>query len=167
MRRGIDDDDEEDALVSPLAGLSFNGEHVWLDDMHISTWDCPSCLLGEDGDCQVCEFFSPEECPLVRNPTLCDDLAMLFSMNRESRRLLAEQWEEKERLNGRLVRALQSELLTHGRPLHYSVVAQIISDRHPDLSATETAIVKVLAQHPEMFNRLEAGVYEARYEAHP
>jgi hypothetical protein len=162
MRRAIDDDDELDEMATTLAGISFRGEHFWLDDVHMSTWDCPSCLLGEEGDCHVCEFFSPDECRLLRNPTMRDDVAMLFAVYREHREVLTEQWERKAQLHRGLVRALQLELRSHGRPLHASVIAQIIADRHPSLGATEAVIVKVLAQHPELFDRLAPAIYEAR-----
>lgn len=162
MKGRISDDTEQDDLVSPLTGFSFRGDHLWLDDVHIQSCDCPDCLQLEDFDCYACEFFSPDECVLLRNPSMQDDLRALFALYRDNRRLLAAQWEEKERLHRRLVGAIQSELRSHGRPLHYSVIAQIISDRHPELSTTEPAIARIMSQHPEVFNRVEVGVYEAR-----
>ncbi|MBE2233208.1 MAG: hypothetical protein IAE85_06930 [Anaerolinea sp.] len=162
MKGRISHDTEPDDLVSPLTDFSFRGDHLWLDDVHIQSCDCPDCLQQEDFDCYACEFFSPDECVLLRNPSMQDDLRALFALYRDNRRLLAAQWEEKGRLHRRLVGAIQAELRSHGRPLHYSVIAQIVTDRHPSLDATEAMIIKVLARYPDVFNRVEVGVYETR-----
>jgi hypothetical protein len=53
-----------------------------------------------------------------------------------------------------------NELSSHGRPLHYTIVTKIIKDRHFEI--TDRAVYQILYRHPELFDRIDIGVYRAR-----
>jgi len=54
--------------------------------------------------------------------------------------------------------ALTQELRAHGRPLHYTVLARMLSERHPELDVTEGEVIGVLRSSRE-FRSISPGVY--------
>ena len=34
--------------------VDYRGEHLWIEEVHITSWDCPECLKHEDG--RLCEL---------------------------------------------------------------------------------------------------------------
>lgn len=146
-------DQEEPAILT--GGLSFRNENVWVDGVLLTPHDCPECLLLEESDCDLCEFFEPEDCRLLRDPSTREDLRDLFDIYRV--RTVAQ----RRRLESLLL-AIRSELQAHGRPLHYTVLARMVTAHYPRLRATEHRVRAVMAWHPEVFECVEAGVYRCR-----
>jgi len=62
----------------------------------------------------------------------------------------------------RFVNTLYLELKAHGRPLHHTVLLQIMIDRHPSLRPTESRILKALSSAPGVFERVSDGVYQVK-----
>ncbi len=145
--------DGEEATVS-WAGIS-RSEHIWVDGVRISPYDCPDCLKWEEFDCDQCAFFSPETCPLLRDLFLMLDTRTFFVLYRE-------RFEAQRKRQQRLIRAVRSELQAHGRPLHYTVLARMVADRHPKLRVSERSVLKIMAHHPEVFEKVAEGVYRYR-----
>jgi hypothetical protein len=135
--------------------VSLRGEHLWIDGVHISSWDCPECLRRETVHCVGCSFFDPVSCRLRYDLELRCDLKSILDEYRE--RLAAKKARQR-----RLISALRAELRAHGRPLHYTVLAQIMVDRHPALRPTESKVLKTLAFLPEIFEKTDEGVYQVR-----
>ena len=143
-------DGEEDTV--PTAGLGYQSEHRWIDGIHISAYDCPDCLKGEDFDCNLCEFFIPVSCRLLRDLYLMQDTRTIFSICRERRAVQLKR-------QRKLIRTVHSELQAHGRPLHYAVLARMVADRHPELQMGEHGVLRIMASHPDVFERVTGGVY--------
>ena len=141
--------------ADPLDFVNFRGEHLWIDGVHISSWDCPECLKREIVQCVRCSFFIPVTCRLRYDPELRCDLRAILDEHRE---LLAARSARQRQF----ISALRAELCAHGRPLHYTVLAQIMIDRHPAFGATEWGVLKLLAGYPNIFDKTGDGVYQAR-----
>jgi hypothetical protein len=152
---GLDEYNEAD----PVHQVRFRGEHLWIDGVHISPWDCPVCLKRENGRCVRCSFFDPASCRLRHDTELKCDLKSILDEYRERR---AARLRRKTTPRLAILRALQAELRAHGRPLHYTVLTRIVADRYPRLQATETNVVRVMSSHPEMFEKTAEGVYQVR-----
>lgn len=145
---------EEDE-VAPASDLGYWTYHLWLDGICITIDDCPECLRRVDFDCQFCEFFCPDRCRLLNEPFLLRETRALFSIYREQRAAYAER-------HRKVMRTIYTELAAHGRPLHCTVLAHIIADRHPHLDITERGIAAIMSAHPDRFERLRPGVYRCR-----
>jgi len=135
--------------------ICLRGAHLWIDGIHISPWDCPECLRRDSPRCLGCSFFDPISCRLRYDAELRCDLQSILGDIRE--RLDAIRTEQ-----GQFVSALCVELRAHGRPLHYTILAQMMADRHPALWVTESRVYKTLACFPEIFEKTDNGVYQAR-----
>lgn len=135
--------------------VDFRGEHLWVEGVHITSWDCPECLRQEIVQCVRCSFFDPESCRLRYDRELRCDLKSILDDYRE--RLAAKKARKR-----RFVNALRAELRAHGRPLHYTVLAQIMADRYPGLRPTESKVRTTLAFLPEIFEKTDEGVYQAK-----
>lgn len=146
---GVFDEADPDDRVGIYRG------RLYIDGIHISPWDCPDCLKRDVGRCSQCSFFDPVSCRLRYDPQLRCDLKSILAEYRD--RLLARRARQQ-----RFVKALRAELSAHGRPLHYTVLARIIADRYPALRATESKVLKVLMRFPEVFERVDEGVYQVR-----
>lgn len=135
--------------------VGIYGGRLYVDGIHISVWDCPDCLKRGTGRCGVCSFFEPASCRLRYDPELRCDLKAILDEYRE--RLRARRARQR-----RFVNALRAELRVHGRPLHYTVLAQIMADRHPGLRPTESKVLRVLVCFPEVFEKVDEGVYQVK-----
>lgn len=130
-------------------------DHIWIDGVRLSPHDCPDCLTGEEYDCGHCLYFIPSDCRLRRDPFLLQDVRVLLEIYRERRTLpFRRRWA--------LVRAIRSELETHGHPLHYSILARIVADRHRELGVSEKSVLLIMASHPEIFERVSVGIYKCK-----
>lgn len=146
--------DGEEATVS-WAGIS-RSEHIWVDGVRISPHDCPDCLKWEEFDCHQCAFFAPETCHLLRDPFLILDTRTFFVLYRQ--RFEAQRAAQRKRQQ-KLIRAIISELRAHGRPLHYTVLARMVADRHAGLQVSERSVLLIMAHHPKVFEKVAEGVY--------
>lgn len=135
--------------------ICLRGEHLWIDGIHISPWDCPECLRREISRCMGCSFFDPLLCRLRYDPELRCDLRSILDDIRE--RMDAIRIEQRQ-----FSIALCAELRAHGRPLHYTVLAKMTADRYPELRVTESRVYKTLACFPEIFDKIDEGVYQLR-----
>jgi hypothetical protein len=135
--------------------ICLRGEHLWIDGIYISPWDCPECLRRDTSRCIGCSFFDPMLCRLRFDPEVRCDLKSILDDIRE--RMDAVRIEQ-----GQFSIALSVELRAHGRPLHYTVLAQMMSDRHPALRVTESRVYKTLACFPEIFEKIDEGVYQLK-----
>lgn len=135
--------------------ISFRGGRLLIDGVHITSWDCPQCLKLDNSHCVRCSFFEPASCRLRYDLELRYDLKAILDEHRE-RRCARKTWQRK------FVAVLRAELRAHGRPLHYTVLAKIMADRHPALRATESKVLKALACLPEIFEKTDEGVYQAK-----
>lgn len=142
---------EEEGDTVPAAGLGY-GEQVWIGGVRISPDDCPDCLRGEEFDCSQCTFFTPQTCRLRRDPFQMRDIRTLLDIYRERRAVQLKRQQE-------LIHTVHSELQAHGRPLHYAVLARMVADRHPKLQMSEHRILRIMASHPDVFERVAEGVY--------
>jgi hypothetical protein len=133
------------------------GNTMYIEDVRISAFSMPRCLkIGKILDfesCDLCTFFAPRECIIRSDPELLDELRIFIT----SRRMRIVDY--RKRRNAK-IRALLIELKAHGRPLHYSVLTQIVNKRHPKLGFTEGAVLRTMSKHPEVFENVDKGVYQ-------
>ena len=144
--------DEENTV--PSAGLGYD-EQFWIEDVRVTPQNCPECLLVEEPDCSQCTFFPFQTCRLRRDPFMMQDIRTLFSIYRDRR---AAQFERQQVL----IHAVRSELQTHGRPLHYTVLARMVVDRNPKLQVSEIGVLKIMASHSDVFEKIAEGVYKCK-----
>ena len=133
----------------PEEQISLRGDHLWVEGVHISFWDCPECLRYTKFSCPECRFFVPSTCRLL------NDLIAIFGDYRERQAV-------RRRIQQRFILALCTELQAHGRPLHYTVLAQIVADRYPGLQVSEVKVLSTMSFHPELFEKTDEGVYQTR-----
>lgn len=149
------DDDEQEDISSSTAGQTHRANYLWIRGVPLSIYDYPECFESEEFDCEYCEFYSSEVCPFLRESYLSRDIKDLLDLRRERHKAYIEQQQS-------LLDAIGFELQSHGRPLHYTVLAQMVADRHPELQVTEWQTVRVMISHPEMFEWVAEGVYKYR-----
>ncbi|MEN6622986.1 MAG: hypothetical protein ABFD50_15750 [Smithella sp.] len=125
-----------------------------LCNVAISPTNFPVCLESDDYKCMVCQFFNISICPIL--------------LDKDNFDLTRKGFEIYQKLvycprcdSFALFEAVQKELLTHGRDLHYFVISRIVQDRYPKLSITPSNIHKVLHNNPLFFKDLGDGVYHA------
>lgn len=180
---------EDQESVVPAAGLGRSWD-IWIDGVRISPYDCPDCLRHSDLDCDLCLFFAPETCRLLRDPVLMRDTRTIFEIHRSCPKITSEfeplfprekyevisiqlhpgrqarqraaQRAAQVKRQKQLIHAIRSELQAHGRPLHYAVLTRMVADRHPKLQVSEHRVYKIMAYHPEVFERVTAGVYRCK-----
>lgn len=151
-----DDSESIDGDIDdPELSFAYPDERVWIDGIHLSPFNCPACLRRETFDCESCDFFNPVDCRLLRDPTFRGELKTLFAIYRERHLLQLRQ-------RRALTRALQAELESYGRPLHYTLLARMIADRYPELNSNESSILRTMAMRPEQFECVGPGVYKLR-----
>ena len=96
----------------------------------------PQCMENQRAGynrCDDCTFFPNEDCPIRNNLDLLNDVSTWF--NNQERRLHDAQ---ERRQN--VIDNIYNELMSHGRPLHYEVLAKIINDRYPQLQLNVTVV---------------------------
>lgn len=163
VRRAAEDDFfsgfREGINVSARLETGMFGKAIVVDGIRMSPFDGPSCFYLERSqiysECHNCTFFSPRNCLLRFDEYLLDDIRR-FTEIREER---AEALERKRRV---ITRTIQKELKAHGRPLHYTVIAKIIMGRYPKFRLNAHSVYHYLLWHPELFERVDAGVYRAK-----
>jgi hypothetical protein len=144
----------------PRLDSGMYGSTFFIDDIRINAFHLPGCLrighILDDAKCDLCDFFSMHECAIRDDPYLIDDM-MIFFVNRR-------QGSAENRMRKRSkIRAIYSELKAHGRPLHFSVLAQIVAKRHPQLGLSERGVLRTMTWHQEIFENVGEGVFTYRH----
>jgi hypothetical protein len=135
------------------------GNRLILGGMSITPRDYPKCIekgyILPKSKCNLCEFFSSSDCPILYDPSILEDVKPLFDQNK----LYRNEYLERRDI---ILDALYNELKDHGRPLHYEVLARIMKDRYPHLHLNAKKIVHFMGWHPEKFECVDKGVYQAK-----
>lgn len=151
FREGID--------VSARIETGMFGKTVVVDGIRISQYDGPPCFYLDEAkiftQCNTCTYFSRRNCLLRHDEFLLEDIRRFTEIRIER----AEVLERKRRV---ITRTIQKELKAHGRPLHYTVIAKIIMGRYPKYRLNAHRVYHYLRWHPELFERVDAGVYRAK-----
>jgi len=155
----LDELGNEEETTIPPTGLGYRYGYLWIDGVRISPHDYPDCLERDEFDCNLCTFFTPKTCRLLRDPILMEEARTLFDIYREYRAVQRAAQLERQRA---LIHAVRAELHTHGRSLHYTVLARMVADRHPELQVSERSVLLIMAHHPDVFERVAEGVYQCR-----
>ena len=119
-----------------------------LDGVILTGSNYPVCLDHESFGCDDCDFFDEEDCRLRRSRAL-----------REEIWAIVKPWAIYQTRRLELERVLQIELQSHGRPLHWTIIAQIIEARYPQLDASRAMIRRVLGTSKH-FEEAAPGVYQ-------
>ncbi len=135
------------------------GKSMIVDGISFSIFDGPPCIQTDKpqsgAQCNLCEFFTPQNCLLRYDEYLLDDI-IRFVDNHKDR---SEAFQQKRRI---ITKTIYRELKAHGRPLHYTIIAKIIRGRYPRFKLSAHSVYSYLKWHPELFERLGDGVYRAR-----
>lgn len=134
------------------------GKTIIIDGVYVFPYSGPECIrVGRnryDHDCEECEFFSPIDCILRYDEFLADDLNRLTAIQQ-----IRNAIKIKKRL--RVANIIHKELRAHGRPLHYTYIADIIRTHYPKLKISTHGVYVTIRWHPELFERVDKGVYRA------
>jgi hypothetical protein len=134
------------------------GNTLSIGGIRINAHDFPECIsVGHTlpkSECYICEFFSVSDCPIRRDPTTLREASAIIAQNKRF-------WKEDREYRDSIIDAIYSELKSHGRPLHYEVLARIIHDRYPKLKLVPWRVLKIMTAHPEKFSWVDTGVYKA------
>jgi hypothetical protein len=120
----------------------------------ISPQDYPDCMDQDSFPCETCRFFSPESCSLL----LDKDNFNLSRLGFKNYQTLVY---TPRGNHDNIFDAARQELLTHGTPLHYQVLTNILKNRYPALKISDRILHKVLRANPIFFRMVDAGVYQA------
>lgn len=150
-----DNFEENEFVYAPPPGVIVEGNHIHIKGLTISIFDPPSCLLESDEECAYCEFFDPEDCILLDQEGLLIDIQSLFQ-------LMRDRYAKYIVRSSQVVNSIYHELSEHGRPLHYSTLTKIVSARHPDLILKEWTILRIVDNHPDLFENVGDGVIKTR-----
>ena len=112
--------------------------------------------IFKETDCQLCEYFEPEDCPFLKNPSLLLDIQSLFDLSRKKRSRGYQRYIDHRQ---KLVDAIHSELRNHGRPLHYTVLTEMVRQRYPGVKITAPRILRLMTHRPLLFKKVDEGVY--------
>lgn len=122
--------------------------------------DRPCCLQSltvketDSTPCDECEYFLPSECPLNIDDCLFTDVRSIFNV--------IEKFRTAKALRSlKAARIIHHELMLHGRPLHYSVITNIVMKRYPELKLSKQEIYEFMLSYPELIQRVDDGVYKA------
>ena len=137
------------------SGFRSRGEYIWIDGVRISPYDCPDCLKYDEFDCDLCSFFAPETCKLLRDSVSIQETKTMLDIFQERQAAQLKRQQE-------LIHAISSELQTYGRPLHYTVLARMVADRHSKLQVTEFGVLRIMSFHPDVFEKVADGVYKCK-----
>ena len=150
--------------------IQFNGVIITPDSY-------PPCFDANEPPCHICTFFVREKCPIFAdfvnfNLTRAgfDAYRKLIPVPRgwilpwSPNRLLWQRRSEQLRL---LFIFARNELLLHGRPLHYKLLAKLIQDRHLEITISERKLRKILKINPIFFRSINDEVFSADYGIEP
>lgn len=143
----------------PEFNSAMVGTRLSIGGILITAHDHPKCIdlgrIPHKSQCQVCNFFSESDCPIQKDQTILLETKTLFAQN-------TRRWQELRDRRDEIVETIYSELKSHGRPLHYEVIAQIMKDRHTRFHLNGTKVLRYMSWHPEKFEWVNSGVYRAK-----
>lgn len=135
------------------------GNVIIVDGVKFNPYVGPPCLQfkkdWDESECEFCEYFSPRDCLLKYDEYLAEDLSR-FTIIQEERKAAHI---KRSKIVSQII---HNELIKHGRPLHYSMIYKIINGRYPKFHLSEKSIYHFITLHPELFERIEDGVYQAK-----
>jgi hypothetical protein len=147
------------SVYLPDGLTGFYGRTLIVDGLPITPYDMPVCLkkgvIFDRERCELCDFFSFEECVIRRDPYLFEEAKFFFQSGQERR----EQYLKHRKQS---IKAVYDELSAHGRPLHYEVIARIVADRYPKLMLRPGSVLKIMYRNPKHFESLGNGVFRHR-----
>jgi len=133
-------------------GVNLNGYIINIDNG-------PACIRKDARfsfqDCEWCDFFIPKECLLRNDEFLMDEINRLVIL-RTSR------VEARNENRQKIIDALHHELQMHGKPLHFSILADILAHRYPEFHLKPKSVDRLLNWNSHLFERVDRGVYNAR-----
>jgi hypothetical protein len=143
----------------PEIASGMYGRRLVIGGVPITSSDYPHCIevhrIPHKSYCHNCEFFSIIDCPIRRDITILRDAITLFAHHKR----YAQEFEERKQI---IIETIFTELKAHGRPLHYEVVSRILHDRHPNLKLNSRKVLQYMHWHPEKFENIDRGVYQAK-----
>ena len=150
-------DPSEDQGIIPY----IRPKGLFIQGIYITPQDCPPCIFDEDHECETCVFFIPSKCRLRNDPICRHDIRVIIELIIEQQiRVERERKQFLERRN-QIINAAAKELQEHGRPLHYIYLAKIVRARYPGLEVTDTELVRAICDRPDLFNKIDKGIYES------
>jgi len=155
------DDKDHDRIEDQNETPYIRSRGLFVEGIFITPQDYPRCIFDDDYECETCEFFIPSNCKLRKDPIYRHDVQISLQLLIEQQvRIERERRKYIERRN-KITDAAIKELQEHGRPLHYIYLAKIIRARYPNLGVTDSELVKALSNRPELFEKLDKGIYKA------
>ena len=154
-------DDEDVSFESSKINTVTFSKAIFLNGTIIHYSDQPCCLqlIDEEGidsiSCDDCDSYSPSDCPFIDDDCLFEDVRSVFRNIEKFQSLQASR-------SIRVARIIYKELVAHGRPLHYSLIARIMKGRYPNLNLTDQEVYEFMLQYPEMIERVGEGIYQAK-----
>jgi hypothetical protein len=129
-----------------------------IEGTFISPDSYPRCLDLNFPPCESCSFFDIEECPLNEDKQNFELSKNGFA---EYTRLiytprLPRPWKDLQ-----LFDAAKHELDQHGRPLHYKLLAKIISGNTTGEKEQPNNLLKILKNNPIFFINGDDGIFES------
>ena len=139
------------------AGIYLN--RLFIGDLFISPSDYPDCIenghLLERSNCEVCEFFGYEDCPIRNNPDILMDVRpFLIGQKRY--------WKVSDERRQSMVDAVYTELKKYSWPLPYEILANIVKNQYPFLGLSPLKVLFMMERHPEKFECVGQGVYRVK-----
>ena len=151
-----DDDVDEPTWNDVPSVLELGHRRIRIGNLWISPYDYPGCLDCEVHDCVWCPLFAPSACPLLNIP--------FYLQNLQTALARSPMRQDAARLQRTALRAaLQIELRTHGRPLHFAVLARMVADRYPNLKVSPGRVSYMPVSQPQYLRANVAGVYRIRH----
>lgn len=147
--------------VDPSARMftGMFGKTIIVDEVRFTPFNGPPCVQPDQPQtshqCDSCEYFSPSNCLLRLDEFLLDDINRLSAIR-------SEHTEIAEKKRRAITKAIYRELKAHGRALHYTVITKIMMARYPKFQLKAHSVYHYLVRHPELFERVDAGVYRAK-----
>jgi len=124
-----------------------------MNGVRISPHEYPRCLEFDPFPCNTCQFFIPETCPVFLDRGNMALTRKGFNYYRKLVYCIKGSFEN-------IFDVAQSELLLHGRPLHFQVLSKILKTRYPSLGVTDRKLLKILRLNPIFFRKVDEGVYQ-------
>jgi hypothetical protein len=139
------------------AGMYWN--RFFIGDLVITPFDYPDCIedghLLERSNCDICEFFGYDDCPIRHDPDMLVDVRPFLTGKKRF-------WKVSDERRQSMVDAVYIELKKHCWPLPYEILANIVKDQYPFLGLSPLRVLFLMERHPERFECVGQGVYRVK-----